>query len=116
MFASIVQKVRLAKGDDTKNPHARLKSPTRRYHGPLDGEILDKYFGNLVTKGHNTDGRAVAIKFKTAGFFQQSETDMMAYAHSQNLLAPAVWECRYLENSRIAMIADFVPGDSLDKV
>lgn len=41
---------------------------------------------------------------------------MMAYAHSQNLLAPAVWECRQLDNRRIAMIVDFLPGNPLDKV
>ncbi|PGH32405.1 hypothetical protein GX50_04830 [[Emmonsia] crescens] len=40
----------------------------------------------------------------------------MAYAHSQNLLAPAVWECRQLDNRRIAMIVDFLPGNPLDKV
>lgn len=38
---------------------------------------------------------------------------MMAYAkfYCQNLLAPAVWECRQLNSHRIAMIADFVPGN-----
>ncbi|KAK2809125.1 hypothetical protein FQN50_004182 [Emmonsiellopsis sp. PD_5] len=94
------------------------RGPSKRhYDGPFDGEIIDDFFGNRVIKSHNaSDGDPVAIKFKTTGFFWLSEADMMAYAHSQNLLAPAVWECRQLNNDRIAMIADFVPGKPLDKV
>ncbi|KMP05569.1 hypothetical protein CIHG_08888 [Coccidioides immitis H538.4] len=112
MLAFLMNKFR------SQNSSESRRSPSERhYDGSFDGETIYEYFGNRVIKSHNTsDGLPVAIKFKTTGFFWHSEADMMAYVHSQNLLAPAVWECRQLNNHRIAMIADFVPGNPLDEV
>ncbi|WEW54642.1 hypothetical protein PRK78_000062 [Emydomyces testavorans] len=40
----------------------------------------------------------------------------MAYAHSKKLLTPNALECQDLGDERIAMITDFVPGNSLDEL
>lgn len=112
MLAFLVNKFRPQNNRDSK-----IDRSERYDDGSFDGETVYEYFGNRVIKSHNIpDGHPVAIKFKTVGFFWESEADMMAYANSQNLLAPAVWECRQLNSHRIAMIADFVPGNPLDQV
>ncbi|KAL1992666.1 hypothetical protein VTN49DRAFT_4698 [Thermomyces lanuginosus] len=103
---------RARNGGESKNHFER-----RDYDGPFNGETLYEFFGNLVIKSHNTsDGHPVAIKFLTADYLHESEADMMAYAHSQNLLVPAVWNRCSIDSDRVAMITDFVQGRPLDQV
>ncbi|TPX22964.1 hypothetical protein DIZ76_014845 [Coccidioides immitis] len=98
------------------NSESKRRPSERHYDGSFDGEAIYEYFGNHVMKGHNTlGGRPVTVKFKTMGFFWQLEADMIAYTHSQNLLAPTVWECCQVDRHQITMIADFVPSDPLDR-
>lgn len=104
--------VKTQSGSEFKYPFER-----RHYDGPFDGEKLYEFFGNLVIKCYNnSDGHPVAIKFLTADYLHASEADMMAYAHSQNLLVPDVWTCCKFGSDRIAMITDFVQGSPLDEV
>ncbi|KMU76585.1 hypothetical protein CISG_05728 [Coccidioides immitis RMSCC 3703] len=106
----------LTSAEPQNNSESKRRPSERHYDGSFDGEAIYEYFGNRVMKGHNTlGGRPVTVKFKTMGFFWQLEADMIAYTHSQNLLAPTVWECCQVDRHQITMIADFVPSDPLDR-
>jgi hypothetical protein len=68
MLAFLVNKFRPRNNSESRNPSER------HYDGSFDRETVYEFFGNRVSKSHNTpDGHPVAIKFKTAGFFWQSE-------------------------------------------
>ncbi|KAL1870096.1 hypothetical protein Plec18167_007614 [Paecilomyces lecythidis] len=86
------------------------------YSGPLEGEVLDEFFGNRVIKAQNPDGQYVAIKLRPKSVFQQSEADMMDYANKCGILTPRVCECRPYGIDEVAMITDYIPGKSLGEV